>query len=554
MNYLDYVIVVVYILVFLGIGYFFKNNKDSKDYFLGGNSLGWFPLSLSTMATQLSAISFISAPAFVGLKMNGGMKWLTFELAVPIAMVGIMLLIIPPIFRSGVVSIYEYVEKKYDYTTRLILSVVFQISRALGTGVMVYTIAFILQAVLNIDFIYTILIISVITIVYSWQGGMKAVVWGDAIQMIILFLGLIICLIYGWQQLQANGGFTSSFDPERLKVLDFNWGLGKDEEYGVVPMIVGGLFLYMSYYGCDQTQAQRLLSAKNENTIRKLLMANGLLRFGVVLVYCTMGLIIGGLALSSPEFMGMIQKITQIHFPQEYAKSGVKPDLMMPVFILRYLPHGMIGILMTGILSATMSSLSSTVNSLSAVTVEDFFNRGKNKLSNRRYMQISRLSVVFWGGVCIGAAFLFGGSDSPVIEIINAIGSVFYGPVLATFVLAIFSKKVNRHGIKVGIIGAVLINLLFSKTMQDMLGFNLGIHIFWIWLNFTGFVLTVSLAYLVSWLKPDVLASSAESAPEVIIHFKLKSLWTKEPLILMGFFVLILVISYFIPDIFRQLF
>ncbi|OJJ22486.1 sodium transporter [marine bacterium AO1-C] len=554
MNYLDYVIVVVYILVFLGIGYLFKNNKDSKDYFLGGNSLGWFPLSLSTMATQLSAISFISAPAFVGLKMNGGMKWLTFELAVPIAMVGIMLFIIPPIFRSGVVSIYEYVEKKYDYTTRLILSVVFQISRALGTGVMVYTIAFILQAVLNIDFIYTILIISVITIVYSWQGGMKAVVWGDAIQMIILFLGLIICLIYGWMQLQASGGFTSSFDPERLKVLDFNWGIGKGEEYGAVPMIVGGLFLYMSYYGCDQTQAQRLLSAKNENTIRKLLMANGLLRFGVVLIYCTMGLIIGGLALSSPEFMGMIKKITQTNFPEEYAKSGVKPDLMMPVFILRYLPHGMIGILMTGILSATMSSLSSTVNSLSAVTVEDFFNRGKNKLSNQRYMQISRLSVVFWGGVCIGAAFLFGGSDSPVIEIINAIGSVFYGPVLATFVLAIFSKKVNRHGIKVGIIGAVLINLLFSKTMQNILGFDLGIHIFWIWLNFTGFVLTVSLAYLVSWLKPDVMAKSAESAPKVVIDFKLNSLLTKEPLILMGFFVFILVISYFIPDIFKQLF
>ncbi len=554
MNYLDYVIVAIYILVFLGIGYLFKNNKDSKDYFLGGNSLGWFPLSLSTMATQLSAISFISAPAFVGLKMNGGMKWLTFELAVPIAMVGIMLLIIPPIFRSGVVSIYEFVEKKYDYTTRLILSVVFQISRALGTGVMVYTIAFILQAVLNIDFIYTILIISIITIVYSWQGGMKAVVWGDAIQMIILFLGLIICLIFGWQQLQANGGLVNGFDPERLKVLDFNWGLGKGEEYGVVPMIVGGLFLYMSYYGCDQTQAQRLLSAKNENTIRKLLMANGLLRFGVVLIYCTMGLIIGSLALSSSEFMGMIKQITQTNFPEEYAKSGVKPDLMMPVFILNYLPHGMIGVLMTGILSATMSSLSSTVNSLSAVTVEDFFNRGKNKLSNRRYMQISRLSVVFWGVVCIGAAFLFGGSDSPVIEIINAIGSVFYGPVLATFVLAIFSKKVNRHGIKVGIIGAVLINLVFSKTMQDIIGFDLGIHVFWIWLNFTGFVLAVSLAYVVSWLKPDELAKPVEDQPKVVIEFKWSSFKAKEPLILIGFFVLILVVSYFIPDIFRQLF
>lgn len=554
MNYLDYIIVTVYIIVFLGIGYFFKNNKNSKDYFLGGNSLGWFPLSLSTMATQLSAISFISAPAFVGLKLNGGMKWLTFELAVPLAMVFIMLFIIPPIFRSGVVSIYEFIEEKYDYTTRLILSIVFQISRALGTGVMVYTIAFILQAVLNIDFVYTILIISFITIVYSWQGGMKAVVWGDAIQMIILFFGLIICLIYGWHYLQANGGLSNGFDTKRLQALDFNWGIGKGNEYGVVPMIVGGLFLYLSYYGCDQTQAQRLLSAKNEGTIRKLLMANGLLRFGVVLIYCTMGLIIGALALATPEFMGTIKDVTEANFPQEYAKSGIKPDLMMPVFILRYLPHGAIGILMTGILSATMSSLSSTINSLSAVTVEDFFNRGKHKLSDQSYMRISRLAVVFWGGICIGAAFLFGGSDSPVIEIINAIGSVFYGPVLATFVLAIFSKKVNRHGIKVGVIGAVLINLLFSKTMQNIIGFDLGVHIFWIWLNFTGFTLTVLLAYVVSWIKKDQTNSHQTTQINKVIQFRWQDLRAKEPLILIGFFVLILIISYFIPTIFGQLF
>ena len=109
MNWIDFIIVAVYILFFLGMGFFFKENKDSKDYFLGGRSMGWFPLSLSTMATQLSAISFISAPAFVGLKLNGGMKWLTFEFAVPLAMIGIMLLVIPPLFRSGVVSIYEFV-------------------------------------------------------------------------------------------------------------------------------------------------------------------------------------------------------------------------------------------------------------------------------------------------------------------------------------------------------------------------------------------------------------------------------------------------------------
>ncbi len=546
MNYLDYTIIVLYIFGFLGLGYFFKDNEDSKDYFLGGNSLGWFPLSLSTMATQLSAISFISAPAFVGLKLNGGMKWLTFELAVPLAMIFIMLIVIPPLYRSGIVSIYEYVERRFDTSTRLILSIVFQISRALGTGVMVYTIAFILQAVLNIDFVYTILIISVITIIYSWQGGMKAVVWGDAIQMLILFLGLVICLFYGWSLIQANGGFSEILVPERLQVVDYNWGIAKGEEYGLVPMIVGGFFLYASYYGCDQTQAQRLLSAKNEKTIRQLLLANGLLRFPVVFVYCTMGLIVGALAISSPEFMNEIKLLTQNNFPEEFAKTGIKPDLMIPVFILKYLPHGMIGILMIGIMSAAMSSLSSTINSLSAVTVEDFFNRGDKKLDNDRYMRISKIAVVFWGAVCIGAAFLFGGSDSPVIEIINAIGSVFYGPVLATFVLAIFSKKVNAQGMKAGIIIAVLINLVFSKTMQNMFGLDFGFSIFWMWLNFTGFALTVAIAYLVSAFTSNQDLSPAKEVPT----YELPSLLSKEPIILLSYFVIILSICYMVPTIF----
>ncbi|MFT5801799.1 MAG: SSS family transporter, partial [Nonlabens sp.] len=506
---------------------------------------GWFPLSLSTMATQLSAISFISAPAFVGLKLNGGMKWLTFELAVPLAMIFIMLVIIPPLFRSGIVSIYEYVEKRFDTSTRLILSIVFQISRALGTGVMVYTIAFILQAVLNIDFVYTILIISVITIVYSWQGGMKAVVWGDAIQMIILFVGLIICLFYGWDLVQASGGISATLSPERLQVIDYNWGFSKGEEYGIVPMIVGGFFLYASYYGCDQTQAQRLLSAKNEKTIRQLLLANGLLRFPVVFIYCFMGLVVGALALSTPDFMAEISQVTKTHFPEEFASAGIKPDLMIPVFILKYLPHGMIGILMVGIMSAAMSSLSSTINSLSAVTVEDFFNRGDKKLDNKTYMRISKISVVFWGAVCIGTAFLFGGSDSPVIEIINAIGSVFYGPVLATFVIAIFSKTVNATGMKAGIIISVLVNLVFSKTMQNMFGLDFGFSIFWMWLNFTGFFLAVAVAYLVTALTK----TKAKVMTEINHVFKWNDLLTKEPIILISFFVIILGISYMIPTI-----
>lgn len=529
------------------MGYFFKDNKDSKDYFLGGRNLGWFPLSLSTMATQLSAISFISAPAFVGLKLGGGMKWLTFEFAVPIAMICIMLFIIPPLFRSGVVSIYEYVEKRFSVSTRLILSIVFQISRALGTGVMVYTIAIILQAVLDIDYIYTILIISVITIIYSWQGGMKAVVWGDAIQMILLFGGLLVCLIYGWVLLEDAGGTVNGFASERLEVINFNLGIGKDETYGFWPMIIGGLFLYVSYYGCDQTQAQRMLSAKNEKTIRQLLLANGLLRFPVVLIYCSMGLIVGSLVTASPDFMAEIAATTEKYFPVEFADTGYKADLMIPVFITKYLPHGFIGLLMVAILSAAMSSLSSTVNSLSAVSVEDFFNRGKKKLEGKKYMRISKYAVVFWGVVCIAFSFLFGGDKSTVIEIINAIGSVFYGPVLVTFILAIFSKKVNHVGMNTGIIIAVGINLIFSGTIQRIFNFDLGFDIFWIWLNFTGVIISLVVAYLVSALTSKVPVKTTQS-----IQFKVKreDIFSKEVFILLAFFVVILIFSYFVPVLF----
>tara|TARA_R110002049_G_scaffold229592_3_gene401708 strand:+ start:8143 stop:9789 length:1647 start_codon:yes stop_codon:yes gene_type:complete len=547
MNWLDYSIIVFYIVFFLGMGFFFKDNKDSKDYFLGGKSMGWFPLSLSTMATQLSAISFISAPAFVGLKLGGGMKWLTFEFAVPLAMIFIMIVIIPPLFRSGVVSIYEFVEKRFSPSTRLVLSIVFQLSRALATGVMVYTIAIILQAVLDIDFVYTILIISVITIIYSWQGGMKAVVWGDAIQMIILFVGLIISMYFGWSLLQDHGGLAEGFNPERLKVIDFNLGIGEGEEYGFLPMILGGFFLYASYYGCDQTQAQRLLSAKSEKTIRQLLLANGLLRFPVVLIYSVMGLVIGGLVTLAPDFLQEIADTTQKYFPEEFIENGMKADLMIPVFIIKYLPHGLIGILMVGILSAAMSSLSSTVNSLSAVTVEDFFNRGKTKLSDKKYMIISKASVVFWGLVCIASAFLFGGSKSAVIEIINAIGSVFYGPVLVTFVLAFFSKKVNHIGMNTGIILAVLINLVFSKTIQEILHIDLGINIFWIWLNFTGVIISLVVAYAVSALTKHV---EVKKISNFNVAIKKEDFMIKEVYILVAFFIVIIAFSYFVPTIF----
>jgi len=497
--------------------------------------MGWFPLSLSAMATQLSAISFISAPAFVGLAQGGGMKWLTFELAVPLAMIGIILIILPPLYRANIVSIYEFVERRFSTSTRIILSAVFQISRSLSTGVGVYTIALILQSVLNISFHYTIILITIITIVYSYMGGMKAVVWGDAIQMVILFGGLLICIYFGWDLLKANPDFTG-FDSERLQVIDIP-NLGFDGgTYGLLPMVLGGLFLYMSYYGTDQTQAQRLISAKDENSAKKILLTNGLLRFPVVLTYCIMGLIIGALVHLTPDFMNEIAAVTKQHYPEEFIKNGIKPDLMLPVFIMKYLPHGLIGILIVGILSAAMSSVSATIHSLGAVTVEDLFNRGKVKLSQVKYMKFSKLAIVFWGVICIASAYLFGNNGGTVIELINMISSQFYGPILATFIIAILVKRVNYIGMNVGIIGGVLINVTIKYFFDD---------IFWIWFNLTGFVITFVLALVFS----AIYKTEKNTDTNVVFTVRKADLYSKDVLILAAFFIVILAFSFALPSL-----
>lgn len=204
MNVLDYAIVILYIGGFLYLGYRFKNQADKNDYYLGGRSFGWFPLAMSTAATQLSAVSFISAPAFVGLKEGGGMIWLTYEFAVPLAMIFLMVVLVPTFYKSGIVSVYEFLEKRFGPSTRVLLSIVFQISRAFGTGVMIYTVAIILESVMEIPMWQSIVLIGIVTMIYSYQGGMKAVVYGDMIQMIILFIGIIICFSFGLKELGAG--------------------------------------------------------------------------------------------------------------------------------------------------------------------------------------------------------------------------------------------------------------------------------------------------------------------------------------------------------------
>jgi len=245
MNYLDWLVIILYIIGLISLSiYLSKNQKNIEDYYLGGRSLSWWTIGLSTMATQLGAISFISAPAFVALKPNGGLTWLGYEFAVPISLVFVMIFIIPVIHRSNVVSVYEYLEIRFDSSTRSIVSVIFQISRALATGVGIYAIGLVLSAIWNVPLVPTILTIGIITIIYDVIGGIKAVIYSDVIQMIILTLGIFICGIAAYSLLGGWENLVAGIDKERLMIMKTNTlGFGDGEDFSFWALLIGGVFL-----------------------------------------------------------------------------------------------------------------------------------------------------------------------------------------------------------------------------------------------------------------------------------------------------------------------
>lgn len=514
MNALDYTIIALYLIGLLAMGFVLKLQNNRKDYFLGGRELGWKPLSLSIMATQLSAVSFISAPAFVGLRDGGGLIWLSYELALPLAMLALLLGVLPVLHRSGVISVYEYLERRFDRSSRLIISFVFQLSRAFATGIMVYAISVILQGTIGVAHWQSVLLIGGITIIYSLQGGMKAVVYGDAVQMLLIILGTVACLGFGLHAIGGIQAFTELVDTERLTTLNFESNGFDGQGFGFLPMLFGGLVLYAAYYGCDQSEAQRSLSAKNTGDLKKMIIAASLLRFPITLLYCTAGLVIGALVLNTPSLHAQI--------------PSSSPDWMIPVFIVNYLPNGIIGLLLVAIFAAAMSSVSSAINSLSAVSVEDYVRLSGKPLSEKQYLNLARWAGLFWGTVTLCLSFFAGDIAPTVIEAINKVGSVFYGPILACFVIGIWIKRIRAPQMNIGLIFGVISNVCLALFADN---------VFWFWWNLSGFVLTLSVAWISALVqKGSVSANTTETQHQPSIL----SAWDIS--VLVGWFVLILTV------------
>ncbi len=472
MSPLDWIIIFGYAsgLIFLGWWLGLKQ-KSSEDYYLAGRKLHWLPIGFSTMATQLGAISFISAPAFVALRPGGGMIWLQYELALPLAMIVLMAFLFPVFHSLRIISVYEFLERRYDEKTRVVISLIFQVSRGLATGIAIYAAAIVLSVVLKIPILFTILLIGAVALVYELFGGIHVDIVSDTIQMIVIIGGIIAIGMVGLHLIGGWGSISQFLDPTRLKAIDFSaHGLGDGKNFGFWSLFLGGFFLYASYYGCDQSQVQRELSARNLRDCKLSLLFNGFFRFPIVLAYCTVGIILGVYVAQNSEFLA---RIPQGNY-----------DYLLPLFIMEKMPAGLVGLIFIAIMAAAMSSLDSSINSLSAATVEDIYKKlQKKRIDPGQEIKLSKIFTLFWGVFCITFAFFVGDISPTIIESINKIGSAFYGPVFAVFLAGIVYSKAKPHAAIAGLGMGVVTNLVLWFFVPS---------VSWLWWNAIGFSITVS--------------------------------------------------------------
>jgi SSS family solute:Na+ symporter len=482
MNGLDWAIIVAYLLGMIGLSAWLSlRQRDQKDYYLGGNDTGPLPIALSTMATQCSTNSLLGAPATVAFVAGGGLVWLQNELAVPFAMIALMAFLMPKLRSLGLVSIYAYLEKRFSLGTRLLMSATFLLLRAFATGVTVYGAALVLSLATGINLWLAAVVLGVVTAVYDMLGGMKAVIVSDVIQILVLWGSILAAL---GMAVYLNGGFAATwehFPQARLHALQLgDLGLQEAHPFAFWPMAIGGFFLYLAYYGCDQTQAQRSLSTRNIRETNLALFIGGLLRFPLVASYCFLGVAIGAYAALHPEFIG------ELLGPD----GNPRYDLAVPVFVTHHFPHGLIGLVMVGLFAAAMSSLDSTLNSMSAVTMQDFVERfSKKELTPRAQLIWSKLTTLFWGMLCLFFSFFVAGLAESILVAINMVSSLMNGPLLAIFTMGMLSRRVNAAGAMSGLIAGLAVNAALWAFAPE---------VSFLWWNVTGLGTAWLVGYAVS--------------------------------------------------------
>ena len=535
-------LVLSFTLIFIITYGIWKNysHKNIKDYIKGGNKASWLTVGLSVMATQASAITFLSTP---GQGFNDGMGFIQFYFGLPFAMIIICIFFIPVYHKLNLFTAYEFLEKRFDLKTRTLTSILFLIQRGLAAGITIYAPAIILSVVLGWNLKSLVVIIGLLVILYTMLGGTKAVNVTQKYQMFIIFSGMITAFIFIVQSLPDNIKFSNALQlagiNEKLNMLDFSFDL--ENRYTFWSGITGGLFLALSYFGTDQSQVQRYLSAKSLKESQRGLMMNGFLKIPMQFFILLIGVLVfiffqyekapihfnpyvvekvnesnykdAFNALERANEIIHLQKNEQLNekkffydekMQAKYLKlekkiqenrskakkivEKIEPkletndkDYVFIYFIINYLPKGLIGLLLAVILSAAMSSSASEINALSAITLVDLYKRFKSHHKEKHYVWVGKLFTLIWGAIAIGFA-LVGNLFENLIQLVNIIGSLFYGTILGIFLVAIFIKSVKSK--------AIFISAIISELIILFIFYNDWVS--FLWLNFIGGILTVA--------------------------------------------------------------
>jgi len=540
MNPVDWSVLILS-LVFIVIYGVFKGrgNRDIKGYLMADRNIRWYIVALSVMATQASAITFLSTP---GLAYSDGMRFVQFYFGLPLAMIVLSVTVVPIYHKLKVFTAYEYLENRFDLKTRSFAAVLFLIQRGFAAGFTIYAPAIILSTLLGWNIYLTNLIIGVLVIIYTASGGSKAVSWTQTQQMIIIMTAMAGAFFMVLHLLPQNVSFTDALfvagKMGKLNAIDFSFDL--TNRYSFWSGIIGGFFLALAYFGTDQSQVQRYLTGKSITHSRLGLLANGLVKVPMQFFI----LLIGAMVFvfyqftAPPLFFNTVesQGVRDGQWGQEYRMVedryleasrekarlvqqwvqarhqgdkehletvGQKLDLaekqvselrdqgvklikkhagnedvndtnyIFLSFVLKYMPVGLLGLIIAAIVAASMSSTSSEINALAATTVVDFYKRNiKKDGSDRHYLRVSKLLTVVWGIFAIIFA-QYANRLGTLIEAVNILGSLFYGTILGIFLVAFYLKFVRgAAAFYAGILAEVGVILCFVFTDISFLWYN----------------------------------------------------------------------------------
>ncbi len=516
MDTIDWIIIVLYTICVVGIGYVIgKRQKNQTDYYIASKKASAWLTGASLAANQVSAISLIGVPAFIAAKHNGGLTWLQYELALPLSMIVLILIVIPAFTTYQGFSIFEWLDERFGVHTRVVLAIAFLLSRSLATGVAIVATSYVVSVLIGLDIYVSIISISFVSLIYTTIGGILADIYTDVMQLfVLLFSTILFCAVIIYV---INGHTTFVIDYQRLKIFNVtSFGIMDGNTFTLAPMLCGGLFLYISYYGFDQSQAQRFLSCESINAAQNAAIINTVLRFIVVSIYSFLGVLL----LLLLSFDSMLQRIV----------SNQPPDMLVPAFIKYYIPAGLKGVVVSGILAASMSSMDSAINSLSAITYSDAIKMVFPKVeykSDKMKLLLSRLLTIFWGVITTICAIIFAGSSETVVELVNKIGSLLYGPICAVFIIGMITKKkIHQIAIIGGVVTGNIVNVFIWQFLPS---------VSWMWWNATGFFSAILLPYIYS----IVTKSSYIDNSNYQITIVSKSVWYKAIALGMWFIAII---------------